>query len=54
LPLCCQACELLCFVAIIVSTFAYVLFKQNQKDKKKLEKELNDDYPKPKDEGPKT
>jgi preprotein translocase subunit YajC len=44
---------IIAIVVAIGAAFVYLLVRQNNKDEKKLEHDLNEDYPHPKDEGEK-
>ena len=44
---------IIAIVVAIVSAFIYFIIRQNEKDRQRFEREQNEGYPKPKDEGPK-
>lgn len=46
-----QVWPVVVIVVIAAIGFIFLLIKRNQKDKKELERELNQDYEKPKDTG---
>jgi hypothetical protein len=45
---------IIAIVLALVAIVVYFIIRQNNKDRRRFEHQQNKDYPKPKDDGPKT